>query len=100
MSRQQRKQEIQKMLMDKVLTISVKFNKVQKNIRRMKRKLKTCNNNFQTNYYLNQIKSAEINAQDLINQFLRAIDDKRINFLFSKPHTKYLKLNIIDHLPD
>ena len=98
MTRAERRQEIQKMLEDKIYTISRKYNKVKKNIKRIERKLKRCKSWQQRNYYLKQKSRAEINAEDLINKFLMAIEDERMAVVFNDAAN--LHLNIIDDLPE
>ena len=94
MTKRERREKIQEMIASPVLKIARKYNKADKNLKRIERKINSAKNWKTRNYYLKMKARTESNMKDMLIKFIELCEDEHIAKLFDDP--KYCQLKIID----
>ena len=94
MTKRERRKKIQEMIQSPVLKLAKNYNKADKNLKRIERKILDSTNWRTRNYYIKMRGKTKDNMADMLKRFIIMIEDEHVAKIFDDP--KYCQLKIID----
>ena len=92
MTRRERRIKIEEMVKSPVLKIARSYNKADKNLKRIEKKISTAKCWKIRDYYLKKKARTETNMQDMLQKFIEMCEDEHVARLFDDPSMCQLKI--------